>query len=398
MGLRKSFFDLEKCKLCGECLHQCPELMLTLDRAREEKAGINRGEISLLVSRTCTGCFNCDFYCPNQANPAETIVDHWWRKYQNQGLALRAKYFLPLERDNFRTYVMERLPADEKALLLSWNSETRCEEFIYPGCNVCAVPYITMTGLLPEIPIRGALDWCCGEMIYRMGLYDLFEQQGQRMRARFKELGAKNILMMCTAGTIIFSKVLPEKFGINFDIKFKPLLQYLWEEMESGRIKIERKLNFTATLQDSCYSKFMGKEYMELPRKILERIGIKVKEMPRSKSRAVCCGIGAGFSIDSAYNPVWLIRSTMRRIREAKKTGAEIICAYCAGCLQMLSVGGIFYPGAPDVYHILELIQMASGEKPKRRIKERARLILEGVLKNQAPELLSRKKFFPELK
>jgi len=88
----------------------------------------------------------------------------------------------------------------------------------------------------------------------------------------------------------------------------------------------------------------------------------------------------------------------MRRIREAKKTGAEIICAYCAGCLQMLSVGGIFYPGAPDVYHILELIQMASGEKPKRRIKERARLILEGVLKNQAPELLSRKKFFPELK
>jgi len=388
----------DQCKLCGECLHQCPELALELESAREEKAGINRGEMSKWLSRICTGCFNCDFYCPNQANPCETIVDYWWRSYQNQGLAMRAKYFLPLESENFRTYVIERMPEDEKNLLEQWNLQSKCEEFIYPGCNVCAVPYLTETSLLPKLPIRGGLDWCCGEMIYRMGLYDLFEEQGEKMRGWFREMSAKEILMMCTAGTVIFSKVLPEKFGINFEAKFKPLLQYLWEELESGRIKIARKLEFTATVQDSCYAKFLGPEYLELPRKILLRIGVKVKEMPRSQGRAVCCGIGAGFSPESAYHPYYLSRSTLRRVAEAKKTGADIVCAYCAGCLQMLSVGKIFYPGAPEIYHLLELVQMAAGEEPKRRIKERAKILFQGVLIHQVPKLLSRKRFFPELK
>ena len=135
---------------------------------------------------------------------------------------------------------------------------------------------------------------------------------------------------------------------------------------------------------------------MELPRKILERIGVTVKEMPRSKGQMVCCGIGAGFSIESGYHPYDLSKSTVKRVREAKKTGADIICGYCAGCLQMLSVGQMFYPGAPELYHLLELVQMAAGEEPKRRIKARAKLFLQGVLVNQAPSLLSRKRFFPE--
>ncbi len=396
MPLKKSG-DPERCKLCGECLHQCPELELDLGRAKEEKAGINRGEISKSVSRSCTGCFNCDFYCPNQANPCETIVDYWWKGYQNQGLIARAKYFLPLERNNFRSYVLERLPEDEANLIAQWGSEGKCEQFIYPGCNVCAVPYLTMTELLPKIPIRGGLSWCCGEMIYRMGLYDLFEEQGEQMRNRFREMGAKEVLMMCTAGTVIFSRVLPEKFGINFEVKFKPLLQYLWEEMESGRIKVVRKLGLTATIQDSCYSKFLGTEYLELPRKILERIGVTVKEMPRSKEKMVCCGIGAGFSFESGYHPYYLSKSTLKRVSEAKGTGAEVVCAYCAGCVQMLSVGKLFYPGAPEIYHLLELVQIAAGEEPKRRIRERAKLFFQGVLLNQAPTLLSRKRFFPEL-
>jgi len=387
----------ENCKLCGECLSRCPEMNLPLARAKAEKARLNAGEISELVSRRCTGCFDCDFFCPNQAYPAETIVKTWFEESKKNGILSRSRYFLPVEPKNFRTYVAERLPADEQALLRKWNDPSPCAEFIYPGCNVCAVPYLTMTGLLPGLPMRGGLDWCCGEMLFRMGLFDLFAKQGRLMRERFQKMGAKKILMMCTAGTVIFSRILPERFGVRFDVEFQPLLQYLWQKMESGEMKIVNRLKLTATVQDSCYGKFLGPEYLELPRRLLEKIGVRVKEMPRSRERMVCCGIGAGFSIRSGYHPLDLTRSTLKRLREAQKTGADIVCTYCAGCMQMLGVGAVSYPGAPGVYHLLELLQMAIGEKPEHRLKSRARLMLKGVLKNQLPRSLSRSRFFPEI-
>ncbi|MBN1375001.1 MAG: (Fe-S)-binding protein [Dehalococcoidia bacterium] len=391
------FGNVDNCMLCGECLSRCPELNLPLTVAKQEKLKINRGEISRHVSQACTGCFNCDTYCPNQANPCETIVNHWWEVYRSRGLLERARYFQPLEQKNFRNYVTHRLPPDEKARLSSWDDTSPCEEFIYPGCNVCTVPYLTDTSLLPKIPIRGGPSWCCGETYFRTGCYDLAEAQGRRMQARFAEMGAKNILMMCTAGTFLFSKVMPERLGMKFDAKFKPLVSYLWEELESGRIKIERKLNLRATLQDSCYSKFLEPDYIELPRKILQHIGVEVIEMPRSRDRMVCCGIGAGFSIESCYNTIDLTRSTLKRLHEAKKTGADILCVYCAGCLQMLGSGSLLYPGTRQIYHLLELVQMATGEVPQRRIRQRSVTMFSGMLVNQAPKLLSRSRFKPTL-
>jgi len=390
------FFELERCKLCGECLSRCPELSLPLDVAKAEKAKINQGHISDRVSRICTGCFDCDFYCPNQANPCETIVHHWWEEYRRRGLAERARYFLPFEPKNFRTHVIDRLPPDEQAKLASWDDSSVCEEFIYPGCNVCTAPYLTDTSLLPQLPIRGGLDWCCGETFFRMGYYDLAEAQGRRMQAKFSDMKAKQVLMMCTAGTVLFTRVMPERLGVRFDAEFKPLVRYLWEGLESGRIKVERKLGFRATVQDSCYAKFLEPEYVELPRRILERIGVEVVEMPRSKQTMVCCGIGAGFSIESNYNPFYLTRSTLKRLGEAKHSGADILCVYCAGCLQMLGAGSLFYPGSLEIYHLLELVQLAIGEKPERRIRQRARTMFSGVLVNQSPKLLSHRRFFPE--
>jgi Fe-S oxidoreductase len=393
---RYRFFGADRCVLCGECLTRCPELRLTAERAREEKARLNRGETGTVLRRSCTSCFDCNFYCPHQVNPCDQIVHHWWREYRQKGLLERARYFLPLEPLNFRTYVTDRLPRDERERLESWNDPGPCEAFIYPGCNICTVPYLTESRLLPHLPIRGGLDWCCGEMLYRMGCYDLFETQGRRMRERFGDMGAVEIVMPCTAGTAIFTQVLPLRFGIRFDATFRTLLSYLWDGLASGAIRIERKLGLTATIQDSCHAKFLEPDYIELPRKILERIGIRVVEMPRSRAEMVCCGIGAGFSIESGYHPLRLTLSTVRRLWEARRTGADVLCVYCAGCLQMLGVGSLFYPRSPEIYHILELVQLAAGERPVRRMRNRALTLFLGVMRHHVPGLFNRGRFFPD--
>ena len=390
------FGDVQKCKLCGECLSKCPEMSLPLEIARREKEKINRGKLSDRVSVACTSCFDCDDFCPNDAAPCETIMGYWWREYKEHGLLERSRYFMPLQKLNFRSYVLERLPADEKQLVAKWDDKSPCEEFIYPGCNVITAPYLTRTSLLPPIPVRGGLDWCCSETFFRMGYYDLAAAQGKRMQARFAEMGAREILMMCTAGTFFFSKMLPQRLGIKFDASFKPLVRYLWEQLESGRIKVVNKLKLRATVQDSCYSKFLEPDYLMLPRKILERIGVEVVEMPRSKENMVCCGIGAGFSMRSNYNTARMTVSTLKRLNEASKTRADVLCVYCAGCMQMLGSGSLFYPNAPKIYHLLELVQMAAGEQPLRRIDNRVKTMFTGVARHQMPKLLSNKRFQPE--
>jgi len=111
----------------------------------------------------------------------------------------------------------------------------------------------------------------------------------------------------------------------------------------------------------------------------------------------VCCGIGGGFSIESCYNTIDLTSSTLKRLHEAKRTGADILCVYCAGCMQMLGSGSLFYPGAQHIYHLLELVQMAAGETPRHKINQRARTMFSGVLVNQVPKLLSPSHFRPEI-
>lgn len=389
-----TLFEKERCRLCGECLSRCPMLYLEIDDAKKERKRILEGTISNKVSKRCTSCFNCDFYCPNQANPCEAILTEWNRDYLKKGLKERARYFIPIEPFNFRTYVLERLEEEEKNLVKTWDNTSPAEKILYPGCNGLTVPYLTKTEILNGMEIRGGLDWCCGEMLLRMGLFDEFKAQGEKMKARFEKMGLKKILMMCTAGTAIFTKILPEKFGVKFNLEFKPLMRWLLEKIEAKEIELTKKLNYSATIQDSCYSKFLEPDYVELPRKILEKLGIKITEMRHSKLNMICCGIGAGFSIKSNYHPADITTLTIKRLNEARKTKADLLVTYCAGCLQMLSLGRIFFPFSPPVYHILELVQIAKGEKPLRRINERVKLILRGVIRNQFPKVISKKTFF----
>ncbi|HOE19405.1 MAG TPA: (Fe-S)-binding protein [Spirochaetota bacterium] len=382
-------FDISRCKECGECLHQCPVLQMTPDEAISERKKLNSGSVSAKIMKRCTTCFACNLVCPQGCNPAQQIIDLWHNAYRSKGLPLRARYFDPNHSTNFRTYVVDRLPYDERAMIEKWKDTSECAEILYPGCNIITAPYLTQTSLLEGLEIRGSLDVCCGETYYRMGLIDEMYKVAERLERYFKKLGVRKMIIPCTAGRNMFTNVLPS-FGVKFDFEVVHILPWLWERMEKGKIVIKEKLNMTVTVQESCYGKIFGNEYMDIPRKILNRIGVQVIEEKLSRSHALCCGIAGGFSIKSGYHPVDIAHETFRSLGLAKQTGADAIAVYCAGCLQMLTVGQILYPfNRMPVYHILELLQMAIGEKPARLNKKRAQTLFTGVLKNQVPLLFS---------
>ena len=388
-------FNPKACDECGECFHQCPVMQLPLSVAQTEIRRLKEGKRSKYVLNRCTTCFACNFFCPQNANPCQLIISLYNQEYKEKGLPLRAKYFQPHQVPNFRRYVVDRLPGDERRLLEKWGDLSPTKEFCYPGCNVCTVPYLTQTSLLEDVDIRGGLSYCCGETYYRTGMLDTLQQVGKRMQNYLRTLKAKKMMILCPAGYNMFANILPH-FGMDIDLEITPLLVWLRERIENGTIHLKRKLDLRVTIQESCYGKIFGKEYYELPRKILEQIGIEVIEMKWSKECSLCCGIGAGFPIHSGYHPRDILLATFRSLREAKKTRADALVVYCAGCLQMLSAGKIFYPSRMPVYHILEVIQMAIGEEPLRRQDSRARVLSQGTLIHQFPKLLSNKRFWME--
>lgn len=391
-------FNEQECTFCGECFHQCPVMSLPKEKAKDEMKRLVEGQKTEQVLENCTSCFACNLICPHECNPTQLILERWNEKYLENGLPKHAEYFLPHNEPNFRRDIISNIPKEEKKLVQSWDDDSYCKEIFYPGCNVITAPYLTQTSLLEDLEIRGSLDLCCGEMYYRMGLFERVKQTGAKLEKHFNKMGLEKMVIPCTAGLNMFTNVLP-RFSADFDFEVQHMLSWILDRIDSGEIEIKNEIDMKVTIQESCHGKIFGDKVMDLPRKILEKIGTTVIEEKLCREKALCCGIASGFSPSSGYHPVDYGSATIRSLKMAQETEAEAIVTYCAGCLQMLSGGQILYPlNRMPIYHILELLQKAIGETPKRRNKQRGRQFFLEVLKNQFPKLISRKRIHVEEK
>ena len=377
---------------------------LTEGQAKDEIASLIRYLENASYTRTstekvlkaCTSCFACNLICPEDCRPLNLFLDVWHRKYKQEGLPARARYFLPHSVPNFRTYVMDRFSDEETAAVASWRSIEPADEIFYPGCNLITTPYLTFSRLFDGMHIRGALEYCCGEIYFRMGLYDPLERVAQRCTRYFRTLQVKKVNLLCTAGLNLFTNVLPQ-FGADFSgIEFVSYLKVLHGKLLSGELPIVRRFDGkTITLQDSCHAKLYEDAYCDWSRRIVELLGFRIVEAEQHTQTSLCCGIGCGFSHAAAYGKRELIAGQRRCMKNACDPGADYIGVYCSGCLEMLSVAKYVSWAPTPVYHVIELIQEAIGEQPARRQRRVAFDFLAGTLRNQ--ERGARRFFVPPL-
>jgi hypothetical protein len=122
---------------------------------------------------------------------------------------------------------------------------------------------------------------------------------------------------------------------------------------------------------------------------------VEVREAPHRQETQLCCGIGGGFAHDSGYHPMDLLLSARNTSRDHRRVEASATCVTCSGCLEMMSVARFADPNRRPVYHLLELVQMALGETPRRRQGALAREFVLGTVRHQFPKLASRARFRP---
>ncbi len=394
-----SSFNSDKCEKCGECLTHCPIIDYSIDEAKKEMNNLIENKPTDKLLADCQSCFTCNFYCENKANPASLILKRWNEQYKSEGLKIRGKHYMTLYPNypNFRTVGIKKMTREERTLIEKWKSlePLKGDTLTYPGCNVILTPTLTQASFLEDFDIRGRLEYCCGETLFRSGYTDHLYQVSARLDKWFDTLKPKNLVVLCTAGTNIFKNVLPN-YGLKY--KFETITSYieiLWKKLESEEIKIINPINKKVTIQESCHSKMFGDDYMDLPRKILNKIGCEIVEMECNRENMRCCGIAAGFSIDSAYHSFKVRSAVVNNLNMAKKTGADILCVYCSGCNQTINISKILYlrPFKMPILHLIELIQIATGETPKRLINKTKWNIFWGILKHQLPRLYLPKRF-----
>jgi len=388
------FFDVESCDFCGDCLSKCPEFG---DRITDSVGTMKRlvgGEYVKEVLNRCSSCISCNTVCPHDCNPYGLMLYRWHRRERESGLPLRASLVMPLEPGNAWHKVMQNLPPDEMSLLANWGDLGRSElngRAVFAGCNLQILPYLAQTSLFEGLPVYGRPDLCCGEVYYRMGVFDKVKANAERLEETYRELGLTEVVAYCQACYNILKNILPKYFGARFPFEVTYFGDFLAEKVLSGELPVGDKLKgLKVTLQDPCHSKTLGADFRSRPRQVLEKMGCEVVEMKHSGEMSLCCGLGHGAA---RYNPLDMARGIINRLREARATGAEYLVVYCNSCDLLFSVGTQVTPFIIPVYHLNELVSRALGEALPRRNLSRGRSMIKELFIKGAPKLISRKRF-----
>ncbi len=367
-------FKVKNCNFCGICFSKCPVCELDIQDAQKEIKSMVLNGKSNYILKNCTSCMACNTFCPEQCQPHNLILSIWNKRYIKEGLPSVAKVVLPYQKKNMFKSIVKNLPKDELDLVKQWNNAPKTKTAIYAGCNILMQPYLMRSKLYEDIDIFGNLNICCGEPLFRSGCKDAFYQVAHHVSSKLNEqTQVKEWIMPCLAGYHIFKRIYPE-CGVNINANVVSILEWIWERIQAGEIEIKHSLNKTVTLHDNCWPRISGEKFFELSRRILNTIGINIIEMQYNKENSLCCGMGAAAA---NYNLPDTISTAKKRIREAKNTKADIFVNYCGGCNWIFAlVEKLMIGKKPEIYHILELVQMAIGETPVHRTKKRSKNML----------------------
>jgi Fe-S oxidoreductase len=365
------FFQQDRCNLCGECFVACPYLELPYKEAVKEIAKLIEGDTSRSrAAAVCNTCHTCDVVCPRDADPYELVLERWEER-RREGLPAAARMVMPDQPANIWSSLKAIMKKKERKLLASFEDFSPCEEICLTGFYTNVIPYILQAPVLADLPriVGSEALWGCAGDIYKTGRFDMVEQITRRLEKVFSDMGVKRVICSMSAEAMVLSEILPARFGAHFDFEVVPLDLWLLERLRSGQIELHKQLGMTVTIHDNCLSKMRGGILQEANREIVMRTGCNVVEMNHNRDRALCCGFGASAA---RFRVMDIMESGYRRLKEAEATKAPAMVVYCPACLFILSVIKEMAASDMEIYHPVELVQMAAGESMERRHEKRA--------------------------
>ncbi len=309
------------CYECGRCTGICP--VARYDRSFSPRSILVRavrGEGEKLVADvnvwSCLTCKLCDTRCPAAIDYGllTKTVRSYARREGAEGMCTHGGAVQSL----MRIMTSEKLSQDR----LGWvdgslKTKRKGDTLFFVGCTPYFDVLFSETGAATLEGSKGAIklmnaagvapvllpnERCCGHDLLWNGEVDNFRRLAQQNLAMIEASGAKRVIVACPEGYVTLKVDYP-------DVKFKdgdPL---------------------AVTFQDPCR---LGRHsgIYDAPRKVLEALpGVSLREMPRSRERAICCGVGGWMNCTSFSKMI-----QEGRLREARATGADVLVTACPKC------------------------------------------------------------------
>jgi len=243
------------------------------------------------------------------------------------------------------------------------------------------------------VKVLGEPGLCCGEVYYRMGLFDRVKRLALSLQERLGMIKPRRLIMFCPAGYNMQKNILPRQFGVKLDCEHIYIGEWLLEKVRSGKIRFDRPIGKKIVVQESCHAKVLGDDFMNKPRELLEAAGAEIVEMKPKREQQICCGVADGIA---RFNPLDMMVGGSRQWKQAQASGAEVFAPYCGTCYLMLKMVQKRYFSSIECLHLLELLDSAAGGTMKSIASRRATKVLTGALLWSPRGILSRNRLFPE--
>jgi Fe-S oxidoreductase len=402
-----SIMDAYACIMCNRCQDVCPGYTsgtslspsaLEINKRywlNEHLDEFARGKsspplldfaISLEAVWACTTCGACVEVCPVGNAPMVDIIDIR-RALINDGAALDANLQKSLENlgkqgNSFGQSARARA---------KW---TQGLDFKIKDARKEPVDYLWFVGDYASFDLRGQqltrlvakvfhdagldfgtlyeAEWNSGNDVRRVGEEGLFEMLAEHNIAALEKAKFGEGIITTDPHTMNALRFEYAKLGKHYRVAhYTQMLNYLLEER---KLTLKRKLNYRVTYHDPCY---LGRYNLVIqpPRRLLQRLGVELVEMPRNSLASFCCGAGGGQIWRGESNQTE--RPSDQRIREAlgvlaepyvsKDTPLPIFVVACPKDVAMYSdaVKATGSEGKIVVKDIIELLCEALEEKQK---------------------------------
>jgi Fe-S oxidoreductase/nitrate reductase gamma subunit len=375
----KSLLDLDACVNCGRCESACPATLggsklnpRTLIRnMRDHLTAVGP---SLLAARAgngaasdveqaplfgeptdgarrpavledelwgCRTCGACQQECPMYIEHIPKIVD--MRRYlvmTESRMSEEAQMFLKNIDDRMHPFAgaaHEREEWFQDLDIKVYGRGETAEYLFWVGCagalidrNIqvtrAFVKVLQAAGV--DFAVLGAEESCTGDPARRVGGELTFQMCAKANIELFERYKIQRIVTTCPHCFNTLAHEYPEFGGRYQVVHHTELIRQL---IESGRLRLKKSLD-SVTYHDPCY---LGRHngIYEAPREVLVSVSKSgIQEMPRNRSRSLCCGAGGGYAwmddkLESRINHL--------RFEEWKSCGAKTAAVSCPFCMQM---------------------------------------------------------------
>ncbi len=254
--------------------------------------------------------------------------------------------------DTYTVQVMADMAAEGKSPeYLFWVGCAGAFDARYKKVTVAFAKLLLHAGI--DFAILGSEETCNGDPARRAGNEMLFQMQALQVIEKLNTYKVTKILTCCPHCFNIFKNEYPDLGGHYEVIHHTVFLENL---INNGKLKVNKEVlnQKSIVYHDPCYLG-RGNDIYEPARQINASVTDKILEMPRSRSKALCCGAGGAQMFKEAEpgnKEVYI-----ERTEEALQTGANIVATSCPFCMTMIT-DGIKYKNKEDEVKNLDIAEI----------------------------------------